>query len=231
VGLGTGTQLALAIAQGVLASQGIEVSDPVRLAMLAGRAPRSGIGIHGFALGGFLVDQGKDAAAGVAPLLQRCHFPDAWRVVLLRQGGTPGFSGEREREAFARLAAGEAEAGEYRRRRLVDHVLVPALRHVDFDGFAEALYEYNRLAGEAFASVQGGPYASPAVAEVVAQLRGHGVRGVGQSSWGPTVFALARDEDEARALAQWVTKIVPQGQSIAVTRGSNHGAITSPVAP
>ena len=33
--------------------------------------------------------------------------------------------------------------------------------------------------------------------ELVAWLRGRGVRGVGQSSWGPTIFALARDPDQA----------------------------------
>ena len=48
--------------------------------------------------------------------------------------------------------------------------------------------------------MQGGIYSCPATAELVQWLRGRGVRGVGQSSWGPTVFAMAGDADEATAL-------------------------------
>ena len=54
------------------------------------------------------------------------------------------------------------------------------------------MYELNARAGDAFAAAQGGRYAAPAVTALVARLRGLGVKGVGQSSWGPTVFAVVR---------------------------------------
>jgi beta-ribofuranosylaminobenzene 5'-phosphate synthase len=41
---------------------------------------------------------------------------------------------------------------------------------------------------------------NPAVAALVDAVRGRGVRGVGQSSWGPSVFAVVGSADEAARL-------------------------------
>ena len=78
--------------------------------------------------------------------------------------------------------------------RLVLLGMLPALAEHDLEAFGEALYDFNCRAGEPFAPVQGGVYAGPRIAEVVAFVRQQGVRGVGQSSWGPTVFAVTEDE-------------------------------------
>jgi predicted sugar kinase len=48
--------------------------------------------------------------------------------------------------------------------------------------------------------VQGGEYASAEIADLIADVRACGVRGVGQSSWGPTVFAVVGDSDTALSL-------------------------------
>jgi predicted sugar kinase len=66
--------------------------------------------------------------------------------------------------------------------------------------FGDAVHEFNRRAGEPFAAAQGGAYASPAIAELIVELRALGIRGVGQSSWGPTVFAMVPDSDTALSL-------------------------------
>src|SRR5208282_5500231 len=86
--------------------------------------------------------------------------------------------------------------------RLVVLGMLPALVEADLEAFGEAVHDFNARAGETFAAVQGGIYASPRGAEIVAFLRRSGIRGVGQSSWGPALFAVVEDDDRARALAE-----------------------------
>ena len=81
-----------------------------------------------------------------------------------------------------------------------------SLAEQDCQTFGEALYDFNRRVGELFAPVQGGIYSHPLVAEVVAFIRGRHVPGVGQSSWGPTVFAIVASEQEADELATAIRK-------------------------
>ena len=187
VGLGTGTQLALAVAKAIRPA--LEATE---LAGLLGRGQRSAVGIHGFQLGGFLVEGGKETEA-VSPLVERCAFPDDWRIVLIGPGTGQGLHGGPERRAFEELQRQEASA---ELDQLVMHVLLPALAGRDLETFGEALFDFNRRVGERFAPVQGGPYVRP---EWVDFLRRQGIRGVGQSSWGPTLFAVT--EAERRAVA------------------------------
>src|SRR5262249_5354566 len=95
----------------------------------------------------------------------------------------------------------------------------------DLAAFGEALYDFNVRVGEAFAPVQGGTYASPAIAELVADLRQQGVRGAGQSSWGRAVFAVVADAEQGQALAGHVrTRHGMEPGQVLVTRAANRGA-------
>ena len=71
----------------------------------------------------------------------------------------------------------------------------------DLGAFGEAVHEFNRQAGIIFASVQQGPYADARAAEVIEYIRAQGIAGAGQSSWGPTVFALVESHEQADSLA------------------------------
>jgi predicted sugar kinase len=93
--------------------------------------------------------------------------------------------------------------------------MLPALAEADLEAFGESLYDFNARAGEAFAGVQGGVYSGPRVAECVAFLRGEGVRGVGQSSWGPTVYAVVGDADRAADLLARLSRRFNSGSRIA----------------
>jgi predicted sugar kinase len=96
--------------------------------------------------------------------------------------------------------------------------------------FGEALYDFNLRAGEAFANVQGGFYASPRIAEAVEFIRSEGVYGAGQSSWGPTVFAIAETQEEADALAEKLRVQFSLGPDrIFVTPACNTGAVAETV--
>jgi beta-RFAP synthase len=230
VGLGTGTQLGLAVARAVATAWGMS-ADVLDLASWSGRGLRSALGIHGFAHGGLLVEAGKRTPEALAPLAARIDFPPEWRIVLAapagEQAGASGLHGADEREAFARLAEGPAAAaGTDALCRLVLLGLLPAAAEGDLEAFGEALYDFNQRAGEAFAAVQGGIYASREVEEMVAFVRGERVRGVGQTSWGPTVFAVAGDEERADDLAGRVRERFGLGPGgVLVTAACNRGAV------
>lgn len=201
-GLGTGTQLGLAVASALSLAAGLPELTPEELAERIGRGKRSGLGVHGFARGGFLVDGGKRGPGGVAPLVARVDFPEAWRVVLVLPPGQPGLHGEGEGRAFEQLREGNTSPGLTDRLcRLVLLGMLPALIERDLDAFGDAVYEFNRRVGEVFAPVQGGPYAHPGTEEIVEFVRRQKVWGVGQSSWGPAVFAVVGDGERADRLA------------------------------
>src|SRR5512134_876693 len=80
-GLGSGTQLALAVGHAFARWQGLEIATPTLAAWL-GRGQRSGIGVAGFDAGGLLLDGGPGPDGVPAPLLARQQLPDAWRIVV-----------------------------------------------------------------------------------------------------------------------------------------------------
>ncbi len=104
--------------------------------------------------------------------------------------------------------------------------MLPALQEGDVQTFGEALYEFNVRVGEMFAPVQGGVYSDSGVGRIVAFLRGEGVAGVGQSSWGPAVFAIVGNEERADELAMRLRERFPYllESSVFVARAMNQRA-------
>ena len=199
-GLGSGTQLALAIAWALAYFSGHSQG----VSLLAGhmrRALRSSLGCQGFAMGGLLLDPGQQSAgSGMAEPEKRVEFPKEWPILVVIAENCGSWFGNRETVAFKALHSPESVS--VAMERLAVNDILPAVRNRDFASLGDPVHEFNRLAGEAFSSVQGGAYSSPAIAEIVESLRVWGIRGVGQSSWGPCVFGLLADSDEAI----WVKK-------------------------
>jgi beta-RFAP synthase len=194
IGLGVGTQLGLATAKALAVGAGCGHWSAVTLATRIGRGERSAVGIHGFDHGGLIVEAGKRPGEPVSPLWYHVRLPESWRVVLVLWPQTRFWYGQLEHWAFTHAATGAVA----RLRRLAVEGIVPAAREGDLQAFGEAVYDFNRLAGEPFRLCQGGIYASPWIESWVTRLRRSGIRGVGQSSWGPTVFAIVGDEETAR---------------------------------
>lgn len=222
-GLGTGTQLALAVAAGLCRFFEVEQTSAAELARLAGRGERSAIGSYGFAQGGLLVEAGKVPGQALAPLVSRVELPAEWRFVLIAPCAHVGLSGEAERAAFARLPAVPRETTAELCREVLIHLLPSAIAG-DFDEFSESLYRYGHRAGMCFAANQGGPFASAELADLVAQIRAMGIKGVGQSSWGPTLFALFPNESQARDFADRFAVCSPTPIELTVTAPSRRGA-------
>jgi beta-ribofuranosylaminobenzene 5'-phosphate synthase len=223
MGLGTGTQLGLAVARAIAELTNQPERAAPSLAQCIGRGKRSAIGVHGFDQGGFLIEGGKLADKGVSPLISRHNFP--WRVYLIFPPDAQGVHGQHELEAFAALAA---QSSDERATEIMSRIallgMLPALAEGDLDQFGEALYDYNRRAGEMFQAVQGGIYATPWTESMVKTIRNLRIKGVGQSSWGPVVFAVVSPL-QAMGLFDWLTrKKKARAEQIALAHPCNRGA-------
>lgn len=226
IGLGSGTQLALSVARGLSLWAGASDAPAAELARRVGRGCRSGIGVHGFHVGGFIVEGGKRDRDAISPLVARLDFPADWHFVLVMPAGARGLHGAAEREAFEALESlAPSVTADLCRLTLLG--LLPTLADHDFDGFSVALGEFGRKAGECFARLQGGVYFSPLAAPVIEFLRRNGVHGVAQSSWGPTLAAVT----DSRFRAEWIAArlpdvIGPEAAEIVCTPANNVGART-----
>ncbi|HEV3137234.1 MAG TPA: hypothetical protein VGZ26_05005, partial [Pirellulales bacterium] len=223
VGLGTGTQLSLAVAAGLNAFLGRQPLEPAELAAWTGRGERSAIGTYGFAHGGLLVETGKAPGELLSPLHQRIDLPGAWRFVLICPRDQRGLSGEPEHRAFVELPPVPQETT----AALLDEVfeqLLPAAVERNFERFGESLYRYGYLAGMCFAARQGGAFASPRAAKLVRTIRELGIRGVGQSSWGPTLFALVPSAAEAIVFSDRIRQHLSADDTVLVAEPNNSGA-------
>jgi beta-ribofuranosylaminobenzene 5'-phosphate synthase len=225
-GLGTGTQLQLSLAAALNAFVGNAALDLPALVALAGRGARSAIGSHGFNRGGLLVDQGKLEDEDLSPLADRVELPEGWRFVLICPHGQAGLAGEREQQAFRELPPVPNATTEWLHGEVTEELL-PAARAGQFERFGESLYRFNREAGSCFAPWQGGAFAGPNVSRLVDAIRQMGVRGTGQSSWGPTVFALVESQDEALRFEQALARHITARDRVVVVQPANRGAIVS----
>ncbi|WP_336001930.1 beta-ribofuranosylaminobenzene 5'-phosphate synthase family protein [Halorientalis halophila] len=214
VGLGSGTQLALATLAAVAAAHDREPSFRER-APAMGRGGRSGVGVAVAERGGFLVDGGHptelftaappaDGEWTVPPVTARHELPDDWRFVVAVPDVSAGRSGDREDESM-RAVVERADPG------IADEIggvllrrVLPAAAEGDRATFGAGVATLGRLNGAWYADEQGGVYRPPA-GRIVDELSDcPAITGTGQSSWGPAVYAVtdAARADEARAAAR-----------------------------
>jgi beta-ribofuranosylaminobenzene 5'-phosphate synthase len=210
VGLGSGTQLALAVGSALARLAGLEMSA-VEVAALLGRGVHSGIGTATFQSGGFILDGGHRLGTGplpgsamkqsIPPVIFQHPFPEAWRFVIAIPQTSPGISGETEKRAFSTLPATPASLAE-KISRLVMMKMLPSLIDQDIQNFGAALTGIQRLVGDSFAEVQGGRFANTLSERIISFFLDQHAYGAGQSSWGPAVYALVDGPAAAAKLEQ-----------------------------
>lgn len=221
-GLGSGTQLALAVGVALAALESLPI-DLKDIAARLGRGRRSGLGIGTFESGGVVVDGGPGPDA-LPPILCRLPCPAEWRVLLIFDPATAGIHGADEVAAFATLAEFPIEKTADLCRRVLLGAL-PALAESDFAVFSAELGNLQDVMGAYFAALQGGPLTSPAVAKALAWLKSLGITGLGQSSWGPTGFAFVASEADGQALmAEAQARPELAGLRFELAQGCNEGA-------
>ncbi len=189
VGLGSGTQISLAVGRAFSELYGLNLTTR-EIAEIMGRGGTSGIGVAVFDHGGLIVDGGHStkekksflpssaSKAKPAPMIARLDFPD-WDIVL----ATPdlkGFFGEREVNLFQESCPVPLEDV-----REICHLILmkilPAVAEADLDELGEALRRIQELGFKR--------------AEV--EQYGELIKGcfdfadcIGMSSTGPTVYAI-----------------------------------------
>ena len=231
-GFGSGTQLALAIGRAFAQWHGLNITTPA-LAQWLGRGARSGIGIAGFDHGGLLVDGGPGGPGGEgtqatpAPLLARQPLPEAWRILVVQDNAQRGLSGADERDAIATLAPlPQALAADICHQVLMR--VLPGAAGAEFAPFAAGISHIQQLLGAHFAPAQGGSaYTSAAVGRLLDWI-GSADQGaaVGQSSWGPTGFAILPSQAHAEAVVEGArtANVVAAGLTLNIVAGRNSGA-------
>ncbi len=218
-GLGSGTQMALAIGAGLNQLFDLNLSV-AQIAICAQRGRRSGIGIAAFSQGGILVDSGRRDDA-IPEIIARESFPAAWRVLLVQDSAGLGVHGAAEADAFVKL-----KPAQHNLRDLVLQHMLPALKRGDLLAFGAYMQDLQAYNGDYFAPTQGGRYASKDVAEVLAWLQENGAACVGQSSWGPTGFAILESQQQAEMLQNLSRQAFAEKSNISFLccRGKNAGA-------
>lgn len=199
VGLGLGTQLGMSVAMAMDCLFDRNDVSVAERAKSVGRGVRSAVGAYGFHDGGFIVESGKQEGDVLGRLESRIDLPSSWRVMLVRTKNDQGLAGVAEAKAFEQIST-DAETTETKtsdlQSLLFDHLL-PAANAGDFAEFSESVYQYGFAAGKMFAASQGGPFLNESIADFVKFCRNSGVNGVGQSSWGPTVYCWFPDDAAA----------------------------------
>lgn len=199
-GLGSGTQLALAVGLAINRLYALDLSIN-EVATLTARGARSGIGLGAFASGGVIIDGGRGEKTLIPPVIARADFPEDWRIVLIFDKTDAGIHGQQEIEAFHTLPEFSAEVAAILCRHVLMQAL-PALAEQDLLTFGSAIRELQERTGDHFAPAQGGRYASPNVTAVLSWLSNQGAVCLGQSSWGPTGFAIFASQSEAEGFLQ-----------------------------
>ena len=251
-GLGSGTQMACTVAALLTAAERLQLSgvsvfemplsalftcdDPnfpgarqtypmEALAKLSQRGKRSNIGLCGFMEGGFVLDHGKSIPAGSgAPSetrTERVAFPD-WPVLIIQDSTSLGVSGNDEVAMFERCSDCP-NPNQEAMLQLVQQKMLPAIAARDWTQFDVALGQYGRWAGQIFESVQGGIYRTPQIAATIDIAKRLGIEGATQSSWGPTVCAIAQDDAHASWCRDRLQRLLP-GAIIVLTKAANHSA-------
>lgn len=221
-GLGSGTQLALSIGTAISRLSQLEI-DTYRIAMIMKRGSVSGVGIHAFRYGGFILDGGH-GGGNIPPLLFRYEIPENWYVVV----GIPEMKriwGRDEKKMMDMVSQKGMDTSE-RISKILLMNLLPAIVEEDFNEFVEALDKIDVEVGKSFSSVQSGTVRGRIIKDGIEYLKDMGAGGCGQSSWGPAFYGFVEGRVMAERLSGSLEKFIRErGEGISFyTNVRNRGA-------
>jgi beta-RFAP synthase len=218
VGLGSGTQMSLAIGSALNALYGLGLS--VReIASVMDRGLRSGIGIGVFEQGGLVVDGGRGENTIIPPVLVHFDIPSEWRFILVFDKRGQGLHGQQEIQAFKKLPPfPQQEAA-----RLCYLLLMrglPAVAENNIVQFGEVISQLQQSVGEHFSAAQGGVFTSPEVTQAMHWLAEQGAVAIGQTSWGPTGFCAVDGAELAESMTEQARRKFAQFDNLSFVTAS-----------
>ncbi|MDG6243116.1 MAG: beta-ribofuranosylaminobenzene 5'-phosphate synthase [Methanolobus sp.] len=230
VGFGSGTQSALSAAAAVNELYGLGKS--VReLAIAVGRGGTSGIGVASFEMGGFIVDGGHRFAekgsfspssasrAAPAPVLFRHDFPE-WDIVLALPE-SPGAHDAREVDIFQKecpIPINEVQELSH----LMLMKMMPAIMEKDIEAFGYCINHIQNI-GFKKREIQ---LQHKVVRDVMTLMQDNGAYGAGMSSFGPAVYGILDNKEDAAYLQEDVQELLDRtiGGRVIITKANNAGA-------
>jgi beta-ribofuranosylaminobenzene 5'-phosphate synthase len=233
-GLGSGSQLMLAVARGIAEIYGRSCTVQ-EIALMVGRGGTSGIGTAAFEQGGFIVDGGHTfgysgeksefrpsaASRGVRPppVIARHDFPKDWKILLAMPNLPAGASGRQELDIFRTRCPVPIEEV----RELCHEILMrmlPGIVEKDLDLFSSSV---DAIQGLGFKKVELSlqPQQIPGLME---RLRSAGAACAGMSSFGPAVYAIG--DTDMRGIEQAARSYMDEhaGGTTLITSARNTGA-------
>jgi len=236
VGLGSKTQLSLAIAVAITKLKDIDNVTVEELTKLVNRGGTSGIGWRGFEKGGFIVDAGHEFGKGKeketflpssaskeanpALTILRYPIPENWRFVLVIPNVKKGAYGDEEISIFQSHAPiPKEEVNEVSHQILMK--IVPGIMKNDLECFGEGL---KRIQNIGFKKIEIS-LQHEIVKKTLTFFEEYGVKAFGMSSFGPSVIGIVESDDEANNLLKAVQlHLNGNGDHIYLCKPNNYGA-------
>ena len=236
VGLGSKTQLSLAIATAITKLKNITHLTTSELTKLVDRGGTSGIGWRGFETGGFILDGGHDfgkgkeketflpssASSSSNPALTifTHNIPENWRFVLIIPNVKKGAFGDEEISVFQNYAPiPRNEVNEVSHQIIMK--IIPGIIKNDLKCFGEGL---KRIQNIGFKKVEI-ELQHDIVKDLLKFFEEYGLKAYGMSSFGPSVVGIVESDSEAEALLKKVQKKQKNGGGhIYICKPNNTGA-------
>ncbi|NVM19939.1 MAG: GHMP kinase [Candidatus Lokiarchaeota archaeon] len=236
VGLGSKTQLSLAIAVAITKLKNISGTSLKDLTRLVNRGGTSGIGWRGFEKGGFIVDAGHEFGKGKeketflpssaskeanpALTILRYPIPEHWRFVLVIPYVKKGAYGDEEISIFQSHAPiPKEEVNEVSHQILMK--IVPGIINNDLECFGEGL---KRIQNIGFKKIEIS-LQHEIVKKTLIFFEEYGVKAFGMSSFGPSVIGIVESDDEANNLLKAVQLHLNGNRAhIYLCKPNNYGA-------
>ena len=236
VGLGSKTQLSLAIATAITKLKNLTHLTMDEITKLVERGGTSGIGWRGFETGGFILDGGHDfgkgkeketflpssasTAANPALTIFTQKIPENWRFVLVIPNVKKGAYGDEEIIVFQNNAPiPRNEVNEVSHQIIMK--IIPGIMKNDLKCFGEGL---KRIQNIGFKKIEIS-LQHKVVKDLLKFFEDYGLKAYGMSSFGPSVVGVVESDSEAEILLREVQKKQKNGGGhIYICKPNNTGA-------
>lgn len=230
IGLGSGTQISMAIVEAFNCEFNLEMNIHEK-AKLAGSGGTSSVGVYCFKRGGYVLDAGRlfpteKSSIGpsekysfdkLPPIIASYYLPN-WNMFLLIPQTDQYIEGNVEQQLFQKYTPiPSSEADEICKWILKG--IMPAIVEKNYDSFCYSIEQIMNLGFRLREISHYGRY----ISDRISFLKRIGAKGVGMSSFGPTVFGFFDSEKKKQEILNTVKSVFPN-DDLYYTTPRNEGA-------